>query len=346
MKESASFASTNTCSPVFKSRHLQERRKIAWDHGLCFNCLKTNHQARNCPSIKRCLKERCGLPHHTLLHEDQQLDSRTGLTSNRSSSTQLSATPQENVRNSDAVSSSSPSVQSNVNQVCVRPRQKVLLQVLPVQIHSQGNLVTTYAVLDPGSDSTLIRKDLADRLHLVGKTHRLNINTVGNEATAKNLDRVSLSLSSKDQPDPVMEPGAWIIDKLNIPSFKVSKKNAAEQWNHLSDVDLPELEGGDVMILIEADMAHLLIHLKVRQGRRDEPIAVKTPLGWTLFGKLNQGHCGTINPNFLASDKEITLQHQIELFWEIDSYATKQVLSEPTLSVEDKRALTILESST
>ena len=143
-----------------------------------------------------------------------------------------------------------------------------------------------------------------------------------------------------------MVHGAWVIDKLNIPSFKVSKKRAAEQWNHLSDVDLPKLEGGDVMILIGADMAHLLIHLEVRQRRRDEPIAVKTPLGWTLFGKVNQGHCGTINANFLASDKEITLQHQIERFWEIDSYATKQVLSESTLSVQDKRALTILESST
>ena len=244
------------------------------------------------------------------------------------------------------MSSSSPSVQSNINQVCVQPQQKVLLQVLPVQMHSQGNLVTTYAVLDPGSDSTLIRKDLADRLQLVGETHRLNINTAGNEATAKTLDRVSFSLSSKDQPDPVMVHGAWVIDKLNIPSSKVSKKRAAEQWNHLSDVDLPELEGGDVMILIGAHMAQLLIHLEYRQGRRDEPIAVKTPLGWTLFGKLNQGHCGTINANFLASDKEITLQHQIERFWEIDSYANKQVLSESTLSVEDKRALTILERCT
>ena len=60
--------------PVFKSKHLQERRKIAWEHGLCFNCLKTNHQAKNCPSTKRCLKERCGRPHHTLLHEDLQVD--------------------------------------------------------------------------------------------------------------------------------------------------------------------------------------------------------------------------------------------------------------------------------
>ena len=332
--------------PVFKSKHLQERRKIAREHGLCFNCLKTNHQVKNCPSTKRCLKERCGRSHHTLLHEDLRVESRPSLTSNERSFIQTSASPKENARNPEPVSNSLPIVQTNINQVCFQPQRKVLLQVLPVRIHSQGNTVDTYAVLDPGSDSTLIRKDLAERLQLVGETYRLNINTVGNEATTQNLDRVSFSLSSKEQPDPVMVHGAWVIKKLNIPSFKLSKKRTVEQWNHLSDVDLPELQGGDVMILIGADMAHLLIHLEVRQGRRDEPIAVKTPLGWTLFGNVNQGHCETISANFLASDRETTLQHQIERFWEIDSYATKRVLSESTLSVEDKQALAILESNT
>ena len=99
------------------------------------------------------------------------------------------------------------------------------------------------------SDSTLIRKDLADCLQLVDKT-RHNINTVGNEITAQNLDRESFSLASKDQPDPVIVYGAWVIDKLNSPCFKVLKKRDAQQWNHLSDVDQPELDAVDVMILI------------------------------------------------------------------------------------------------
>ena len=100
--------------PVFKSKHHQERRKIAWDLGLCFNRLKTNHQARNCPSVKRCLRERCRLPHHTLLHECHQQDSHVRLASNRSSSTQPSATPQENVRSSESESSPLPTIQFRV----------------------------------------------------------------------------------------------------------------------------------------------------------------------------------------------------------------------------------------
>ena len=227
----------------------------------------------------------------------------------------------------------------------VQPQQKVLLQVLPVQIHSQGNLISTYAVLDPGSDSTLIRKEIAEHLQLDGECYQLDINTV-NDVSTQNLRRVSFGLSTKDQPDPVMVHGAWVIDKLNISSFKLSKKRAAEQWSHLSNVDLPELKGEEVMILIGSDMAHLLIHLEVRRGRWDEPIAVKTPLGWTLFGNVSPGRCDSINANLLTMDQETMLQHQIERFWEIDSYGTKRALHESALSVDDKRALAILESTT
>ena len=61
--------------PVFKSKPLQERRKIAWEYELCFNCLKASHQAKDFPSTNRCLREQCRRPHHTLLHEDYRADS-------------------------------------------------------------------------------------------------------------------------------------------------------------------------------------------------------------------------------------------------------------------------------
>ena len=115
------------------------------------------------------------------------------------------------------------------------------------------------------------------------------------------------------------------------------------------NIDLPELDGSDVIVLTGSDMAHLLIHLEVRQGRRDEPIAVKTPLGWTLFGNVDNGHCDTVNANFLVTDQETQLQNQIERFWEIDSHVTKQAPPPPPdsgMSNEDRRALSILENST
>lgn len=53
----------------------------------------------------------------------------------------------------------------------------------------------------------------------------------------------------------------------------MAKREAIEQWSHLSCVDHPELDGREEEFLIRSDMAHLLILLEVRRGRVDEPIA-------------------------------------------------------------------------
>lgn len=54
----------------------------------------------------------------------------------------------------------------------------------------------------------------------------------------------------------------------------MAKREAIEQWSHLSCVDHPELDGREEEFLIRSDMAHLLILLEVRRGRVDEPIAL------------------------------------------------------------------------
>ena len=117
-------------------------------------------------------------------------------------------------------------------------------------------------------------------------------------------------------------------------------------WSHLSGIDLPDLDGSEVMLLVGSDMAHLLIHLEVHQRRVDEPITIKIPLGWTLFGNASKGLYETINANLLATIEGLPLQQQIERFGEVDSYATKQDPSEATLSIEDQRALAVLQSTT
>ena len=75
----------------------------------------------------------------------------------------------------------------------------------------------------------------------------------------------------------------------------------------MSGINLPELDGSEVMLLIGSDVAHLLIHIEVRQRRVDEPIAIKTPRGWTLFDNANKGLCEAINANFLSTNEELPL---------------------------------------
>lgn len=54
------------CPRFIHSTHA-ERIAMTRQHGLCFNCLRANHSARQC---KSSLCRKCNQRHHTLLHAD------------------------------------------------------------------------------------------------------------------------------------------------------------------------------------------------------------------------------------------------------------------------------------
>ena len=54
----------------FKQFSVAERRNLVRVKKLCFNCLRSGHNSRNCKSNKRCLS--CKKSHHSLLHDANQ----------------------------------------------------------------------------------------------------------------------------------------------------------------------------------------------------------------------------------------------------------------------------------
>ena len=56
------------CQNPETTKNVGASRKKAFDAGLCLNCLKPNHQAREC-SQPPCQVERCGKKHHRILHQ-------------------------------------------------------------------------------------------------------------------------------------------------------------------------------------------------------------------------------------------------------------------------------------
>ena len=309
----------------YKAKPIKERKRIVFDQQLCFNCLKSTHSVNECPSDNRCWKSGCGQKHHSLLHEDAE----------------LKPTQQMDRQHTEGDGS-----RSNVNQVKVQPFKRVALQILPVKVRGSNATISTYAVLDAGSDSTLIRKDLADELQLDGDMHQLELTTVGSDPTSNEFKCVSFELSSDSHPTPISVDGAWVISNMDIPVFQYSKERASSRWKHLEGIDLPDLRGDDVKLLIGSDMAHLLLHLDTRMGRQDEPIAVKTQLGWTLFGSISYKHGKRLHLNTASISQGDTIHQSLERFWEMDSYGT--IPSQPDLgcSVDDRQAVEILERTT
>ena len=135
----------------FVKKSIPDRKKIAEQEQLCYNCLSKGHMLKECKSKYTCKVDGCAKKHHTMLHIENR------------------------------------KVNSNVNtQNSAKEYNKTYLQVLPVIVSNGQYYIETNALLDTGSYSTLIRQDVADKLNLSGTNHPLelsNVMSISNLAT-------------------------------------------------------------------------------------------------------------------------------------------------------------------
>ena len=68
----------------------------------------------------------------------------------------------------------------------------------------------------------------------------------------------------------------------------------------------------DVTVLIVADMPQLHLQEDNRIGKTNDPIAVKTTLGWVLMGRKKS--VNKINTNRLVTNENINCDQQLEEF--------------------------------
>ena len=170
-RQTASFVflgKTANHSPVtcdkFAELSPTNRAFAARDARICFNCLSDEHRARECQMKIGCKVDGYKLSHHTLLHGAERI-----------------FTAQLNVRTS------------------WRPQigSQVLLMVVPIRVHVGEKSIDTYAMLDSGSDASLIRQDVERRLGLRGRSNSFLFGTFHRTEMIK-PSMVSFKISAVD----------------------------------------------------------------------------------------------------------------------------------------------------
>ena len=77
-------------------------------------------------------------------------------------------------------------------------------------------VVETNALLDTGSDTTLICSDIATKLQLKGENRKLNINAALSHR--KNVNSKTVTFDIKlDEPAKSFDIKAWVAESLNLP---------------------------------------------------------------------------------------------------------------------------------
>ena len=238
-----------TCH-LFKRLSLEEKQDVVKKKNLCFRCLRTGHGSSDCDKV--CSK--CSMKHHYHLHEEKADSSKA---------------PEDKTTAAGLVSSTT-----------FKNRGRSKTGVIRVGVQAEEGEVLCWVLLDTGSNTTFIKRSVADDLGLTGPDEGFSLTTL---AGASHYDemRVDVMLVSEDGVNSVDLRGA-----LTMPSIQVRAQHdgtSHKKYKHLADLDFPEVDT-EVDIIIGTDCPEMFWSLDERRGGRNEAIARKTILGWILLG--------------------------------------------------------------
>ena len=249
-------------------------------------------------------------------------------------------------------------------------QRKMFLQIVPMILHGEGGVtLNTYGILDSCSMSTLIREEVADKLKLRQKCIKnVNLGTI-NETRAIATPEVSLHVSNKDGSRKFKVESAYVrpSHRFNMPA-RPSFTDRIDAFKHLEGIEFHAVEPKDISILIGANVPRAVVTTNERFGSKNQPLAVETPFGWTLFGpslaKNNPSPAisETINValqslwedtekppteyvNLTMEGPDAVLHQAVERFWKEDHVGILPE-KEVAMSREDSEAMNKLETET
>jgi len=277
------------CFKITKLKTGQERSKFLDDQkiNLCRNCLKGAHNSGACRQANGC--QRCSKKHHTLLHFE-----------GRAVATSFNARrpEQEPPRQSQPLRQEQPQRQEpprdlgatgpTVNTVSAGQERltPILQSCVAWALGPGGTQALARIFFDSGSELTMIRRDLAEKLGLDGPCYSLHLRGVGGvQLPSTQEKRVQFrlkSLTGDYESHPIEGVTRQkLVDRLREVKLDLSR------FPHLQGLNLAEelprgRVGVDILIGI-ADYSKLVTG-PVLEGEPGQPVAMGTRLGFVLGG--------------------------------------------------------------
>lgn len=309
----------NACEE-FKKLSTEQIVKWLEDGKRCRRCGR-NHTTDQC-TLKRPCKT-CKEVHLTVLHESVQ------------ATKQVAAT----------ISLASTKVYLD------RPNRspKVMLKVVKVLLHNRNRVMETYAVLDDGSERSIVLPQVVRQLNLMCHPETLPLQTV--QQTVKQLDGASVTLEVSSPLRPAEKyriSHAFTSEGLALAEHTYPVAMLQQKYQHLRGLPIPPVNRAQPLILIGSDMPHLITPIQpVHAGPPGGPVAILTQLGWSLQGPVDTVHPSPGIQQCLlttTAPNSTELLRNVERLWQMDTlpYSEKVV----TRSKEDQRALTLLRTAT
>ncbi|XP_073776433.1 uncharacterized protein [Danio rerio] len=321
----------NGCSSFQK---LNRDQKVQWiqSHKRCWRCGRA-HQAAQCNLKTPC--KSCNRRHLYILHDV-----------NDRSLVKSPETPKVKSSESCLVNTTTETLYLD------RPTdsRQVLLKICKVLLRNGSHCLETYALLDDGSERTILLHSAAQQLRLTGRPEELVLRTVRQDLHTLHGASVTFTVSPASQPKTsFMIRNAFTAETLGLAEHTYPVHELQIKYSHLQGLPLSQAESVQPLLLIGSDCPHLITPIEpVRLGPPNGPAAIKTRLGWTLQGPTHKikNHLPSQQCLFTATQDPYTdLYRQVEKLWQLDvlPYRSEKLI---TRSKQDQEALSLLESKT
>ena len=325
--------------PKFLDLTVQDRWNFVKKHKLCISCLAKGHLAAKCKRNFSCKVTNCGRSHHNLLHNSSAMrDSFRA--DDRRSLTQGSDDPSTDCVQKD----NSPHLVGCCSSTeAGKARNKICFKIVPVRVKGVVRDVDTYAFLDSGSNTTMCLESLVEDLGIPSDSgqvdFRLHTITGENDVTGK---EVTLNIGSIDGRTQFRLKNVLTTETIPVDDDNLAHSSELKLWPHLSDLKLHSVPHGKVTMLIGLDHPEIVERqLAVRRGKTGGPLGIKTPLGWTVCGRVGTTSSPKTRVNFLAMDQSIN-ERLDKLF---NTEFRDGLLDSADMSVEDAKAKMIMDNS-
>lgn len=333
----------NKCKQYFNKTG-NERLSVAVEKGLCFNCLG-KHLISKCPSKGRCFQKSCKKRHHTSLHDAFVMKEKKECKDEVETKEKV----EEIAKDSNESNESSQNKQKPLHVgVSSNPNQLVYLQVIPVKLANGNHTIETHALLDSGSQSTLIKRSVADALSLKGVNKCIKLAGLKDEGEVIKTKLVQFEIISKCSESKFDATAAYVINdnQFHLPSqnFPVEFATNAD-WKPIRDLGIKEVKSKDIGLLIGADIPAALIITQFKATGKNKPHAVQTPFGWALMGPMVKDVSDGNTHHIHHIRTESSLENQVHAFWETESFGTKYDFQQE-VSTQDRVQLQKLQRET
>ncbi|XP_053668305.1 uncharacterized protein LOC128718710 [Anopheles marshallii] len=299
----------------FKNLPVKDRWQKARELSVCFSCLG-KHNWRNCRNRAVCGIGGCTYRHHALLHDKAESSGGAG----------------------EGRSEGGVVAESNHHQYT---SSTAIFRIVPVTLYGPARNVSTFAFLDEGSSVTLMDEDVAVQLGVEGVVEPLCMRWTGNtQRIEMGSRRVDLKVGPSGSLKKFAMNSVRTVPNLNLP--KQTFQLGDGMGKHLQRLPLRQYREAEPKLLIGLDNLRLAVPLRTKEGKEGEPIAVKTRLGWCIYGKPFNGLSEQLL-HICECNSEDSIHQAMRKFCETEQLGVSRVVE---VHPDDQRAQKILDETT